>query len=126
MKTLLLVLAGAVAMVFARGWMNRPLDGTSWEVKTRADAVFALARRDTLIFKDGRLTSARWAGEGFAPGRYEASRGAADWEAVLRQEGKGTVSWQGVARDDRMEGTLQWTAEDGRTRRYRFKGARRL
>ncbi|MBI5239623.1 MAG: hypothetical protein HY926_04065 [Elusimicrobia bacterium] len=127
MKTLLLVAAAAVALGFAYR-TTRPLEGTSWEVKTKADSFFSLSRRDTLIFKDGCLTSARWAQEGFAPAGYDAAREedkSATWGAALHHDRKGTVRWQGIARGDRMEGTLQWTAADGRTRRYRFQGARK-
>lgn len=128
MKTLLLVLAGALAFVWAQGRMSRPLEGTAWEVRTRAESLFSFSRRDTLIFKDGCLTSARWADRGFAPSGYDATREedrSAVWGAALHREGQGTLRWQGTARGDRMEGTMQWTASDGRVRRYRFKGVRR-
>ena len=126
MRTLFLVGAAAIALGFAYQ-MTRPLEGTSWEVKTKADSFFSLSHRDTLIFKDGRLTSARWADQGFAPAGYAAKREegkSASWAASLRQDGKGTLVWHGMARGDRMEGTLQWTSEDGRTRSYKFKGVR--
>jgi hypothetical protein len=128
MKTLLLVLAGAAALTFAYRRIGHPLEGTVWDVQVRADSAFAFARRDTLIFQDGRLTSARWAGEGFAPAGYEApgeEGGTSSWGAALSRNGQGTVLWQGIARGDRIEGTLQRTAADGRTRRYRFKGVRK-
>ncbi len=127
MRTLLLAVVAAVALGFAYR-ATRPLEGTAWEVKTKADSFFSFSHRDTLIFKDGCLTSSRWADEGFAPAGYDATREedkSASWGASLHRDGKGTVRWQGVARGDRIEGTMQWTAADGRVRRYKFKGVRK-
>lgn len=128
MRTLLLVAVAAVALGWAHHRMDRPLEGTSWDVRAKPEALFAFSRKDTLIFKDGCLTSARWADQGFAPSGYDATREedrSATWGAALHQEGQGTLRWQGTARGDRMEGTMQWTASDGRVRRYRFKGTRK-
>ncbi|MBI5244904.1 MAG: hypothetical protein HY922_14655 [Elusimicrobia bacterium] len=128
MRTLFLAALVAAALAYAyRSGKN--LDGTAWDVKLKPDSFFAFSRKDTLVFEDGLLTVAGYAKKGFAPAAYGSESAGAEggkaWQASMDLQGGGTSQWQGVARGDRIEGTVLWQETDGRTKRYTFKGRRK-
>ena len=137
MRMLFLVVIAAIGLTYAMHVgapldflrLGKPLDKTVWEVKVRADRIFAFSHKDTLIFEDGRLTVGSYADKGFLPAKYGAEAGdmggAAAWQASLKQDGAGTSQWQGVAQGEGIEGTVLWIGKNGKTKRYTFKGSKK-
>ena len=114
----LLALAGTAFAYYHHS--SRPLDGTAWTVRVKADSFLAFGHSDTLIFDEGRLTSANSAAKGFAPAGYVSSEGGS-WQASSEEE-QGITQWQGTSHGDRIEGTMLRVSPNGRTKRYTFKG----
>ena len=124
----LFLLAVAVAALAYVSRDGRSLDGSSWAVRVKPDSFFSFSRKDTLVFDSGRLTVAGQAAEGFSPASYRSARGEAEgavsWQASLESAGRGVAQWQGVVREDRIEGDVVLLRSDGKTKRYRFEGRR--
>jgi hypothetical protein len=103
------------------------LDGSSWKVRIRAKSLFALPKRDRLVFERGRFTSSRYLSSGYLPSGYAAhdgAEGASAFTASLIREDGSTVDWVGEVDGDRMKGTVVWQKVGGKERRYSFKGRR--
>lgn len=125
MRTLLAAAVAVAGLAYAR-LAGGPLDGTSWEVKLKPDSFFSLSSRGTLAFERGRLST--WAGSPLdASQRYSSTRQAEGllFSAASVTAGSGTLTWQGVARGDRIEGLAVRLGADGSRRVYSFKGRRR-
>ncbi len=125
-RLLLLAAVGSAAWAYqSLGWAE--LDGSAWDVKVRPKAVFALSRRDTLVFDRGHFTSAKRLSEGFLPAHYSFDRSAEDFgHFTVSQKGEdgSTLQWQGVIEGDRVKGTL-WRVTESGVEKYRFRGRRR-
>jgi hypothetical protein len=119
---LLALAAGAFAYY---NQASRPLDGSAWDVRVKADSFLAFGHSDTLLFNEGRLTSAGCAAKGFAPADYTTAEDGS-WQASLAQAGQGMSQWQGTSHGDRIEGTMLQISPSGRVKRYTFKGRRKL
>jgi len=124
---LLLAVVIAAGLAQAHHWFFQPMDGSAWDVRVKKESLFAFSHKDTLVFRDGRLTVASAAKEGIAPAGYSARRaGKAPqaWTAMLDEAGA-TARWEGTVRADRIEGFVVRSRADGRETRYRFSGKRR-
>lgn len=122
---LLAVIGSAVWAYNSFGWAE--LDGSAWDVKVRAQAVFALPRRDTLVFDRGHFSSAKRLAEGFLPAHYSFDRSAENFghfTASQKGEDGSTLQWRGVIRGDRVKGTL-WRVTERGAEKYSFRGRRR-
>ncbi|MFH2203594.1 MAG: hypothetical protein ABIJ96_10795 [Elusimicrobiota bacterium] len=123
------ILAALLAALFFgyRALTSAALDGSVWGVRMRAKAVFALPKKDTLVFDRGRFTSTRHLSSGYLPAGYAALDQAGDRRSfsssLLRGDGN-VLDWSGEVRGDRMKGTVLLTRADGRRTRYSFRGRR--
>jgi len=129
MMRLFLAVAVAAGLAQAHGWYFQPMDGSVWDVRVRREAFLSLSRKDTLIFEDGRLTVAGSAKKGMAPAGYLARRTDGQpqtWQATLQDVDGRTASWKGTIQGDRIEGVLVRSLADGKQKRYRFRGKRRI
>ena len=127
MKTFLVLVLALSA--FAYSSFSKPLDGSAWDVKVRENKLFALGRKDTLIFDHGKFSSMERHSGGFAPARYDAqatkSGSVATWQAEsVDPEGR-ELDWRGQVEGDHIEGTMTSVSKDGISRAYAFKGKRR-
>lgn len=84
--------------------------------------------RDTLIFKNQKLTSERLKKEGFEDAEYEVDlRGGQIGTFTATAKTKpagGTAKWTGTAATGNLQGTLVVTHKDGKTMSASFTGAR--
>lgn len=126
MRRLLLAAVVVFGLFQVYRWHCRPLDGSTWNVRVRRDFFLSFPRKDTLTFHNGKLTVASYAARDFSSAGYRGRRldsGRSTWQAVLTQ-GRGTYQWQGAVSDDRMEGSVLWLGENGKTKQYTFRGKR--
>ncbi|MBI4387042.1 MAG: hypothetical protein HY551_06645 [Elusimicrobia bacterium] len=128
MRILLLFACLALLWIY-RFFPGGAIDGTLWEVKVRPDVFFALSRRDTLLFQNGRMTSLKFASEGFLPARYKMTsfqeEKSGSWNVVFDRAKQETVEWRGAVEGDRMRGLVLWRRPDGKVRRFTFRGVRK-
>jgi hypothetical protein len=127
MSSMLLTAAAALRMAWASLW-GGTMDGTSWEVKVKADSFFSFPHHEVLVFEKGRLNVRGNAPPGFESGSYRTEPAVdADevWSASFTSDDAGTVSWQGLVRGDRIEGVAIWWPKDGGEKRYVFSGSRK-
>lgn len=128
MKSLLLI--AIVALVLAYHSMSGgPIDGTAWEVKLKSESFFSFAKKDTLIFQEGKVTVLGYLPEGFSAGLYRLDPTEKPeesvWTTSFYHDRKGSVEWEGRIRGSKMQGTVVWTDLGGNVRRYRFKASRK-
>jgi hypothetical protein len=106
------------------------LDGTRWSVTVTPDTAAKKAgekpSKDTLIFKDGQLTSTACVKYGFAPSAYTATGTStkASFQAEQTSAKEGKTSWSGHATEGTITGTMTWTKQNGQTLQYTFSGKR--
>ena len=104
------------------------LDGTRWSVQVTPDAAAAKqgekSSKDTLSFKDGKLTSTACGKYGFASSAYNGTQTGAMWSFSTEQVSKkaGKTAWSGEANGEAIRGTMTWMKKDGSTLRYTFTG----
>ncbi|MBI4422329.1 MAG: hypothetical protein HY554_01300 [Elusimicrobia bacterium] len=125
-RLLLLALLGAGGYLY-HARPAGPMDGSVWDVRVRKPSFFAIGRKDTLLFEQGRVTAANSLASGFPSVRY-AARPAGEallWTATSVADTGEAMSWQGSARGDQVEGTVLVTGPDGRATRLNFTGSRR-
>lgn len=127
MKRVLLGAIAALAMAWYR-LFGGPLEDTSWEIKLKADSFFSFSHHDTLVFERGKLKASGYEATGFTPGSYNAQKVGGDvdaiWNASLIDTHRGTMTWHGLIRGDKMEGVaILWT-RDGKQKRFTFTGKR--
>lgn len=98
---------GRSAGMDARG--KGSLDGKTFVVDT-GDAGKGGSDKDTIVFRDGTLHSKACDRYGFGAGAYSATEkdGAVYFEAETKSPTKGTISWRGTIRGDRIESTYTW------------------
>jgi hypothetical protein len=106
------------------------LDGTTCKVtvvpeKAAADKgekEFA----DTLIFADGKFTSAALLAKGFKPAAYcgETEPNEAEFEVEQTSETEGTATWLGEVRGKQVSGGLKCRQKDGTVLSYNFTGTK--
>ena len=120
------MIAGA-ALAYYR-FVAGPMEGTSWEIKLKADAFFALPRKDKLVFERGKLRAEGYEATGFAPAVYSEREVGGDvdalWSAALTDERRGTMTWHGLVRGDVIEGVAILHGKDGQKKRFTFSGRR--
>lgn len=128
MKKLLLAAVAALGLAYGR-LLGGPMDDTAWDVKIKADHLFAFSKSDTLIFRRGRLSMAGFIASGFEPASYSAQRVDGDsetiWNASLEHPERGVVSMQGLVRGDQVEGVAVWWTKDGKLKKFTFRGSRK-
>lgn len=127
MKRVLLGALAALALAYYR-FFGGPLENTHWEIKLKADSFFAFSHHDTLIFQRGKLTAKGYQANGFSAASYDAQKVDGDidaiWNASFSDARRGTMTWHGLVRGDKMEGVaILWT-KDGRQKRFTFTGKR--
>ena len=124
-RLILGVIAGAALMYYRL--FGGPMEGTAWEVSLKADSLFSFSHTDTLVFDKGKLKASGYQGTGFVPGSYSAKRVGGDvdaiWNASLTDDKKGTMTWHGLVRGDRIEG-IAILVKGGKEKRYTFTGKR--
>lgn len=115
-----------------RSFAGGPLDGSTWEVRVRRQGLFALPRRDTLVFERGRFISSGHLEQGFLPGSYQAEGGLSafnglsdSWQASQESEREGSLHWRGRVEGERIEGTVTWIRTGGGVKTYAFHGRRK-
>lgn len=105
------------------------MDGSAWEVKLRADTLFASSSRETLLFEKGRFTAAAHAGSGFSASEYSAQSFDGDvdmiWNASLPHAERGVMTWHGLVRGDEIEGIAVLWRKDAKPKRFTFHGTRK-
>ena len=127
MKRLLLGAVAGAALAYYR-FFGGPLEGTTWEVKLKADSFFALSHHDKLVFERGKFVASGYKASEFGSGSYSARSVDGDidaiWNAAITNSEKGTMTWHGLVRGDTIEGVaILWT-KDGHQKRYTFSGKR--
>src|SRR3989338_2982707 len=107
-KFLLMTLLAALFFAY-RALGSAILEGSAWLVRVRAKSLFALGRKDTLVFERGRFTSARYLASGFPPSGYSVQEFPGNERrfasSLIRGDGS-TLDWTGEVRGDRMQGTV--------------------
>ena len=85
------------------------LDGKTFAVET-GDTGKGGSDKDTLVFRNGMLHSLACDKYGFGEGVYTATEqdGAMYFEAETKSPSKGTISWRGTIRGDRIESIYTW------------------
>ncbi len=109
-----------------------PLDGTKWQITITPDAAAKKAgekvSKDTLIFKDGQMTSTACVKYGFAHSAYTtASTPAApsfQTEQTSAKEGK--MTWAGQVAGNTISGTTVWTKKNGQVLNSTFTGKKKV
>ncbi len=106
-----------------------PIDDSAWEIKIKRDTFFSFSsRRDTLIFENGKLTSAGGIARGFSSSAYDTSgdgTAATIWKAEMEDDEMGIMNWRGVIEGDRIKGKAVWLTKEGDVKRFTFKGSRK-
>jgi len=84
------------------------------------------AGTDQLVFERGGFESRNCVAAGLLMTSYaaEAYEGTITFAAQTAAESAGFVEWSGDVEGDRIEGTLTWTAPDGRVVYFSFSGRR--
>ena len=122
MKRLLLGAVAGAALTYYR-LFGGPLEGTAWEIKLKADSIFSFSHKDTLIFDRGQLKAS-----GFSSASYDAKRvgGEVDaiWNASMTSAERGTMTWHGLVKGDKIEGVAVLWTKDGKQKRFSFSGKR--
>ena len=106
----------------------RPLDGIRWKIQITPDEVARRAgekpSKDTLVFKNGEMTSTACVKYGFKASPYTASQSGSSWsftsEQVSAKQGK--TAWSGTVNGETVNGTMVWTKPDGTTLHAAFAG----
>ena len=106
----------------------RPLDGTRWKIRIAPDEAARRAgekpSNDTLVFKNGEMTSTACVKHGFKASPYTASQSGSSWsftsEQVSAKQGK--TAWAGTVNGKAVNGTMAWTKPDGTILRAAFAG----
>ena len=128
MKKLLFAAVAALGLAYGR-LFGGPMDDTAWDVKIKADSLFAFSKSDTLVFRRGRLSMAGFIASGFSPASYNAQKVDGDsetvWNASLEHPERGVVSLQGLVRGDQVEGVAVWWTPDGKLKKFTFHGSRK-
>lgn len=127
MKSLAGAFFVAVNLLYA-ALFGGPIDGTAWDVKVKQEGFFHwTSRPETLVFHGGKLVIAGEVAQGYSPTLYETKDEgpATAFTLVLNAEGHDPVEWSGRVEGSRIQGSMVVHARDGRTRRYRFSGARK-
>ena len=105
-----------------------PLDGTKWKLRGRPDEAAKRMgekpSKDTLIFKEGHMTSTSCVKYGFRASPYTAAQSGTTWafgtEQMSPKDGK--TAWSGTVNGEVLTGTMVWTKMDGSRFRYTFEG----
>ena len=85
---------------------------------------------DTITFENGKFRSIDCENWGFGPAPYTATRNGETFlfEAVLRSEDRGTLTWRGTITGDKAKAQFHWQHERWYwdiDRHYWFEGTRR-
>lgn len=119
------MIAGA-GMAYYR-FFGGPMEGTAWDVKLKADSFFSFSKSDRLVFERGKLSVEGHHGA-LSPAGYDARRVGGDvdalWSAALTDHERGTMTWHGLVRGDRIEGVAILHTHDGKRKRFTFTGRR--
>ena len=107
-----------------------PLNGTKWKIRGMPDEaakrVGEKPSKDTLIFKEGNMTSTACVRYGFKVSPYTASQSGTAWslntEQVSPKHGK--MTWAGQVNGEAITGTMVWTKKDGTMLHYTFEGTK--
>lgn len=80
--------------------------------------------RDTITFSSNKLSSIRFAAEGYKTADVMVSieNGVPVWTALLANPLKGVVFWKGEVYGGRLEGTVSRLPLEGKIQDYRFEG----
>ena len=105
-----------------------PLDGTKWKIRgipdEAAKRMGEKPSKDSLIFKEGNMTSTACVRYGFKASPYTTSEAGTAWslnaEQVSPKHGK--MTWGGQVHGESITGTMVWTKTDGTTLHYTFEG----
>ena len=107
-----------------------PLDGTKWKITGIPDEA---ARRmgekpskDTLIFKQGNMTSTACVKYSFEASSYTATQAGTRWSFRTEQMSpkQGKTVWSGTVNGEAITGTMVWTKKDGTMLHYTFEGTK--
>lgn len=106
------------------------LDGTSWKIQVKPDAMAKAAGerqfKETLTFADGNIT-VKTPKVGFEASPYSVTAvNKKDWTFVAERSsmGEGTSVWTGTVHDKNVKGKMIWTKNDGEVLTYNFHGNR--
>ena len=127
MKTLAGLLFSAINMVYA-AMFGGPVDGTAWDVKIKQEGFFHWgSAQDTVVFHDGKAVIAGEVAKGYTPVIYDAKEAGAgtEFSMTLADAGLDAVDWKGRVEGESIAGTVVVHGKNGRSRRFRFNGARK-
>ena len=105
-----------------------PLDGTKWKIRGMPDETARRMgekpSRDTLMFKEGHMTSTACVKYGFKASPYTASQSGTASSLNTEQVSPkhGTMTWAGQVQGEAITGTMVWTKTDGTRLQYTFEG----
>ena len=105
-----------------------PLDGTKWQITITPDAAAKKAgektSKDTLIFKDGQMTSTACVKYGFAHSAYTAAgtSTAPSFQAEQTSAKEGKMTWAGQVAGGTIGGMAVWTKKNGQVLNSTFTG----
>lgn len=126
MRNMWMILAcGILLSVSFSAYARDQFEG-KWTVTVTSDDG-GKPHEDTLIFKNGKLTSQSAKAHGFADGEYEAdTRGgqSATFTATAKSEKEGSMKWTGTMAATSLQGTFTWTKADGSTESFSYSGMR--
>ena len=106
------------------------LDGTKWKIRGMPDEAAKRMgekpSKDTLIFKEGNMTSTACVRYGFKASAYTASQSGTAWSVNTEQISPkyGKMTWTGQVNGEAITGTMVWTKTDGTRLHYAFEGTK--
>ncbi|MBI3322539.1 MAG: hypothetical protein HYZ94_02545 [Candidatus Omnitrophica bacterium] len=102
------------------------LNGTVWNVEmtSLSGEKGKKSLKDTLTFKENRVTSQGLTQEGFSPSNCTVTveGDVVIWETMQSKEGGGVAFWRGERQGDTMRGILSKQPADGNNVDYSFSG----
>ena len=122
------VLLVGVSLVPMAASAATALEGTKWQVTVTPDAAAKKAgekaSKDTLIFKNGHMTSTACVKYGFSATPYTATASGqgASFQTTQSSKKEGTMVWSGQAVGNTISGTTMWTKKNGEMLHYQFSG----
>ena len=127
-KFLCLAIISVIALATTNHCPGGVLDGTHWKINVIPEKANPdkgeKAYDDTLVFVDGRFSSAALALKGFKPSPYrgEKEENEAEFEVEQVSQANGVVNWLGEVRGKQISGRLQWRKKNGASLSYNFTG----
>ena len=107
------------------------LEGTSWQAQLvpddpEADKKGHYPFTETLVFAEGKVSMTECNKWGFAPSGYTVTRSGDSILFTAEQVAGngGRMAWQAEFKGAAFKGTMTWTRNDGKVRKYTFAGAK--